>query len=223
MLHSGLSAELTPDESGVWRFPFPHRSDWPRMRRLSDFLLELTMRKPDGQTIFLGAAATVLVLVTYLALFNNRGEAESQVPRSGPLSLDTIPFDGQQAFRYLENICEIGPRPSGSPGMLQQQELLTTHFKELGAKVELQPFDSRHPSDGSRVTMANMIVQWHPERMQRVLLCAHYDTRPYPDQDRRNPRGTFIGANDGASGVALLMELGRHLPALEGPFGVDFV
>ncbi|MBI2480698.1 MAG: M28 family peptidase [Planctomycetia bacterium] len=185
--------------------------------------MELTMRKPDGQTIFLGAAAMVLVLVTYLALFNNRGEAESQVPRSGPLSLDTIPFDGQQAFRYLENICEIGPRPSGSPGMLQQQDLLTTHFKELGAKVELQPFDSRHPSDGSRVTMSNMIVQWHPERMQRVLLCAHYDTRPYPDQDRRNPRGTFIGANDGASGVALLMELGRHLPALDGPFGVDFV
>ncbi|MCA9119406.1 MAG: M28 family peptidase [Planctomycetales bacterium] len=181
------------------------------------------MRKPDGQTIFLGAATLVLILVSYLAFFNNRGDAESQVPRSGPVSLETIPFDGRQAFRYLEMICEIGPRPSGSPGMVKQQEMLTNHFKGLGAAVELQQFETRHPSDGSRVNLANMIVQWHPERMQRVLLCAHYDTRPFPDQDRRNPRGTFIGANDGGSGVALLMELGRHMRELEGPFGIDFI
>ncbi len=181
------------------------------------------MRKPDGQTIFLGGAALALLLVTCVVVFNKRGEAENQAPRSGPLTLETIPFDGRQAFRYLEQICEIGPRPSGSPGMLKQQELLTTHFKELGAKVDLQQFETRHPADGSRVTMANMIVQWHPDRMQRVLLCAHYDTRPFPDQDRRNPRGTFIGANDGASGVSLLMELGRHMPKLEGPYGIDFI
>lgn len=181
------------------------------------------MRKPDGQTIFLGGAAMVLILITYLAVFNNRGDAESQVPRSGPLTLETIPFDGQQAFRYLEEICELGPRPSGSPGMIRQQEMLTAHFTKLGGKVELQQFDTRHSVDGSRVTMSNMIVQWHPDRMQRVLFCAHYDTRPFPDQDRRNPRGTFIGANDGASGVAVLSELGRHLPGLEGPYGVDFI
>ena len=52
-----------------------------------------------------------------------------------------------------------------------------------------------------------MIVEWHPERRERILLCTHYDTRPFPDQDRHNPRGTFLGANDGASGTALLMEL----------------
>ena len=181
------------------------------------------MRKPDGQTIFLGAAAMVLILVTYLALFNNRGDADYQASRSGPITLETIPFDGQQSFRYLEQICDLGPRPSGSPGMLKQQELLTAHFQALGASVALQQFTSRHPENGSPVTMSNMIVQWHPDRTQRVLLCAHYDTRPFPDQDRQNPRGIFIGANDGASGVAVLMELGRHLPALKGPYGIDFV
>jgi Zn-dependent M28 family amino/carboxypeptidase len=55
------------------------------------------------------------------------------------------------------------------------------------------------------------------------LLCAHYDTRPFPDQDQFRPQGLFIGANDGASGAALLMELGRHMPALQGSVGVDFV
>src|SRR5690606_17984524 len=81
----------------------------------------------------------------------------------------------------------------------------------------------RHPLDGSEVRMANLMVSWHPDRRERILICAHYDTRPYPDQDRLNPRGTFIGANDGASGVALLMELAHDMLALDGKLGVDFV
>lgn len=180
------------------------------------------MRKLDGQTIFLGLAVLVLAGVGSIVLFSNRGEAEHQRP-GRPVTLETIPFNGRQAFQHLEEICAIGRRISGTAGMQKQQELLTTHFKQLGAGVSLQQFDVRHPEDGSRVTLANMIVEWHPERTNRILICAHYDTRPYPDQDRRNPRGKFIGANDGGSGVALLMELGRHMRNLEGPFGVDFV
>jgi Zn-dependent M28 family amino/carboxypeptidase len=73
------------------------------------------------------------------------------------------------------------------------------------------------------VPIVNLVIEWHPERLERVLLCAHYDTRPFPDRDPKRPRGRFIGANDGGSGVALLMELGRHMPAFQGPTGVDFV
>jgi hypothetical protein len=71
--------------------------------------------------------------------------------------------------------------------------------------------------------MANLIVEWHPERRERILLAAHYDTRPFPDRDPRNPRGTFVGANDGASGTALLMELAHQMAELPGRLGVDFV
>jgi hypothetical protein len=87
----------------------------------------------------------------------------------------------------------------------------------------MQEFQVRHPQTGKAVAMANLIVEWHPDRKERVLLCAHYDTRPYPDRDRRRPKGRFIGANDGASGVAVLMELGKHMAELKGPVGVDFV
>jgi hypothetical protein len=87
----------------------------------------------------------------------------------------------------------------------------------------MQEFRARHPLTGDAVEMANLIVEWHPEQTERVLLCAHYDTRPYPDRDPRNPRGRFIGANDGASGVALLMELGKQMAKFKGPVGVDFV
>jgi Zn-dependent M28 family amino/carboxypeptidase len=108
--------------------------------------------------------------------------------------------------------------------MEKQRELLTEHFENLGAEVELQKFRVRHPLDPQTlVPMANLIVRWHPDRKERVLLCAHYDTLPYPMLDPENPRGVFVGANDGASGVAVLMELGNEMPELETAFGVDFV
>lgn len=110
--------------------------------------------------------------------------------------------------------------------MAEQQALLQEHFSQLGGQVSMQRFAALNPRTKQRVPMANMIVQWHPERERRVLLCAHYDTRPLPDRDpnpRRQRNGTFLGANDGASGTAVLMELAHLMPQLEGPYGVDFV
>ena len=141
----------------------------------------------------------------------------------GPPTLETIPFNGQRAYDHLVAICEIGPRKSGSEGMLRQQQMLKEHFTSIGGKVEMQEFTTTDPNDRSPVTMANMIVTWHPDRKERILLCAHYDTRPFPDRDPTNPRGVFIGANDGASGTALLCEMGRHMPTFESKYGVDFV
>ena len=139
------------------------------------------------------------------------------------LSLKEIPFNGAEAYDYLKKICDIGPRPSGSAGMTAQQKLLTDHFTKLGGHVRLQEFRIHHPEDGSPVPMANLIVEWHPERTERILLCTHYDTRPYPDRDKRHPKGRFIGANDGASGVAVLMELAKWMPKLDSRYGVDFL
>lgn len=139
----------------------------------------------------------------------------------------TPSFDGQRAYEYLKQICALGNRMSGSPGMMQQQQLLEKHFVGLGAEVGFQRFRAKkHPLTGKPVSMANLIVQWHPESNERILLCAHYDTRPLPDREanpRRARNGVFLGANDGASGVAVLMELGRHVRDLPMNYGLDFV
>ena len=137
--------------------------------------------------------------------------------------LKDIPLDADRCFSWLKKICEIGPRTSGSEGMKRQQVMLREHFSKLGATVTMQGFDVRHPQDGSRVRMENMIVQWHPEKKERILLAAHYDTRPFPDQDPNNPQGRFVGANDGASGTALLAELAYLVRGYKGPYGIDFV
>ncbi len=71
--------------------------------------------------------------------------------------------------------------------------------------------------------MANILVHWHPQSTTRILLCAHYDTLPFPLRDKENPQGPFVGANDNASGVAVLMELARDMPTLRTKYGIDFL
>ncbi len=135
------------------------------------------------------------------------------------------PIDGQRAFGYLEKICEIGPRIAGSEANTRQRKMVGDHWKAMGAKVREQPFSTQHPLTGERVNMANLIGSWHPERRERVVIGADYDTRPHPDEETDLTRRQlpFLGANDGASGVALLMEMAHHLNELNTPWGVDLV
>jgi glutaminyl-peptide cyclotransferase len=138
----------------------------------------------------------------------------------------TNPLNAQRAYGYLQEICAIGARPSGSAGMEKQQSLIKEFFEKAGAKVSFQRFRANNPLGGDAVPMANILVEWHPERKERILLCAHYDTRPRPDRDPdpvKQQNGVFLGANDGASGVAVFMELAHLMPKLEGPLGVDFL
>jgi glutaminyl-peptide cyclotransferase len=184
-------------------------------------------KRPDrglpGQTVFLAVAVVVSGgVLGYLALSGNRGPPRSAEAAVSRLRLEDIPFNGARAYGYLKQLCAIGRRPSGSPGMQSQQKLLAAHFQKLGGQVEFQRFDVRHPVDGSALPMANLIVRWHPQSKDRILLCTHYDTLPYPMLDRRNPKGTFVGANDGTSGVAVLMELAHEMPKLPSKYGVDF-
>jgi glutaminyl-peptide cyclotransferase len=184
----------------------------------------LRRHRVGRRTWFLAAAVLVSFLtVGYLMLWSNRvpnGNAEGTVSR---LRLQEIPFDGGRAYDYLNKLCAIGPRPSGSPGMATQQRLLGEHFKNLADRIEWQRFRVPHPITGSPVSMANLVVRWNLEKKERILLCAHYDTLPFPLRDPDNPKGRFVGANDNASGVAVLMELAHDIPKLQTKCGIDIV
>ncbi len=162
----------------------------------------------------------VLVGVGVMMIPRSRTSMANAAPASVP-----APIDGGRAYGYLKAICDLGPRPAGSAANARQRAMVAAHFKKRGATVREQPFAAHDPRSGERVALANLIGAWHPERPQRVLLGAHYDTRPFPDQERDPSRRTlpFLGANDGASGVALLMEIAHHLDELPTPWGVDLV
>ncbi len=170
----------------------------------------------------------VSFLVTFwFAAFGAALHAEEGNAALPPAKPQAMGFDGGRSYDYLKALCALGNRMSGSPGMKQQQALLVKHFSALGANVSFQRFKVKDPLNGKqRVPMANIIIEWHPEARRRILLCAHYDTRPLPDREinpRVRQKGVFLGANDGASGVALLMELGHHVAQLPLNYGLDFV
>lgn len=185
------------------------------------------MTNPNGKSSrrrwVWAAFACLGSLALVYGLFVHHGSDGNAEAATSTLRLEDIPFDGARAHGYLKQLCDIGPRPSGSSGMAAQQKLLADHFRRFGAEVELQPFAAADPRDGRQVPMANLIVHWSPKKAERILLCAHYDTLPLPMRDRENPQGRFVGANDGASGVAVLMELGNNVSKIGCKYGIDFV
>ena len=94
------------------------------------------------------------------------------------------PLNKDLAFEFLHKICDLGPRITGSQPMRMQQQILAEQFRSLGGKGDLQNFRFPHPQNGPPQEAANMIVQWHPEKRERILICVHYDTRPQGDNSR---------------------------------------
>jgi len=158
-------------------------------------------------------------VIAFLAMVWRDGGNGSNEP---PLVIPK-PYDAARAEAYLRKICDFGPRPSGSAAMTAQQEYLTAAFTTAGATVKFQPFEARHPETGRAVTMNNLIARWNGDRPKRFLLCAHYDTRPFPDRDADDPKGRFVGANDGGSGVAAMLEISHQFAFLPPDIGVDIV
>jgi glutaminyl-peptide cyclotransferase len=191
------------DPTGSHRTPVD-----PRLRRAPAWLW----------AVLAGTFVGLIVFAAAMAL-----ERPPRTTAPGAAMPEVPEIDAKRAYAYLLKVCRIGPRVSGTRGMAEQQKLIADHFTKLGAGVGYQTFDVAHPLTGMPVRMSNIVVSWHPEAEERVLICCHYDTRPFPDMDPVNPRGEFIGANDGGSGVALLMELGHHMAEIEPAYGVDFV
>ena len=184
----------------------------------------LPVASPRGPAVLATSilALSGLVVASWF-LFGDHGPNGNAVAANSVLKLEDIPFNGARAYESLKQLVAIGPRPSGSTGMAAQQKLLADHFQTCGGQVEFQRFRVFDPRNGRPLPMANLIARWNPKEPRRILLCAHYDTLPYPLEDPVNPQGRFVGANDNASGVATLMELARDLPTLNCPFGIDIV
>jgi glutaminyl-peptide cyclotransferase len=133
-------------------------------------------------------------------------------------------IDGPRAYEYLKKIVAIGPHTAGSESNTRVRKLVAEHFTKMGAKVREQPFRAVHPVTGKPLLMSNLVASWKPDVLQRVVIGAHYDTRPHPDQEDPNRRNLpFLGANDPGSGIAVLMEIANHLTDLDTRWGVDLV
>jgi len=135
-------------------------------------------------------------------------------------------FVGADAWAYLVKQCEFGPRLPGSSGHDSTRTLIIDELRKAGAEVRLQRFRVKDPYGSGELRLTNIIGSFYPNEKTRFLLAAHYDTRPWADQEEDVSLHSqpILGANDGASGVAVLLEmagiLSDHRPKR---LGVDLV
>ena len=134
------------------------------------------------------------------------------------------PFDQNAAFALLEQQVAFGPRVPNTPAHQKQLDWMVQYLKQRADTVILQPFTATTPK-GETLHLTNVIARFKPAASDRVLLLAHWDTRNTADNDPDSAlRATPIpGANDGASGVAVLMELADVLKKHSPPIGVDLL
>lgn len=137
------------------------------------------------------------------------GRAASQSARkaSSPAALPS--FDSARAFADLKHLVSFGPRPAGSEALAKSREWIVSQLNASGVKAEEDKFTATTPV--GNLDMANLIVRVPGSSPDVVIVCGHYDTKRF-DNFR------FVGANDGASSAALVMELARILVNRHYPY-----
>jgi hypothetical protein len=131
-------------------------------------------------------------------------------------------FDEDSAFAFVAKQVDFGPRVPNTPEHDRCGRWLAEELARHGAEVTVQEGRAR-AYDGSILDMQNIVGTFHPESRDRILLFAHWDTRPFADKDSTRTREPIDGANDGASGVGVLLEVARQLGERPSDVGVDII
>ena len=135
-------------------------------------------------------------------------------------------FSADSAFMFCQQQCDFGPRTMNSEAHELCGQWIVEKFQGYGMNVTEQRA-TLTGFDGTPLQSNNIIARYQPDKEQRIMICAHWDSRPWADNDpdEANHTKPVMAANDGASGVAVMLEIARLLQAdtCQLPVGVDFV
>lgn len=134
-------------------------------------------------------------------------------------------FEADSAYAFCERQCAFGPRTMNSEAHEACGQWIAAQFEHYGLKVIEQRATLRG-FDGTPLKSTNIIASYQPKAPDRIMICAHWDSRPWADNDpdTLNHSKPVMAANDGASGVAVMLELARLLKTQTSlPIGVDFI
>ncbi len=151
------------------------------------------------------SSSFILALVILLGSFFGRAQAAEVTPT----------FDSTRSFQYLKQQCSLGPRNPGSTGHLEAIAYFKNFFKQNHIPYSTQEFIHADAMTGQRIPLTNFIITFKGKdtKQKPLLFCAHWDSRPRADQEPNTSlhNTAILGANDGASGIAVLMELASLL------------
>lgn len=156
---------------------------------------------------------------------NNKKKIENNDNNLPKLDLSKVPqFNEDSAYYYVKKQTDFGPRVTNAPANVKCAKYLAAELKKYTDEVIVQEAKVR-AYNGTVLNSRNIIGVFNPKATFRILLCSHWDSRPYADwdEDKTKHRTAIDGANDGASGVGVLMEVARHLKAKNPNIGIDII
>ena len=169
-----------------------------------------------------------IVLLNFIALFLIVSYSSCGNTKTYNTAVDEIvriDFNEDSAYYFCQLQCDFGPRCINTPEHDECGKWIAGKFRAYGLEVTLQEAELT-AFDGSKLRATNIIASHNPEEKNRIIICAHWDTRPWADGDfnEENWHTPIMGANDGASGVGVMLELARIINEKDSlDLGVDFI
>lgn len=162
-----------------------------------------------------------LVLCATLSCGSKNKTEDSE---SKKVTVQAPQFDADSAYQYVKAQVDFGPRVPNSKEHVACGNYLAEQLETFGAKVTNQYADLI-AANGTLLKARNIIGAYKPESKKRIALFAHWDTRPWADNDpdEKNHQAAVLGANDGASGVGVLLEIARLVQQQQPELGIDFI
>jgi len=166
---------------------------------------------------------TISLSCLVLASACKKGNETVEEPKVDNTTPITVPaFSRDSAYAFVEKQVAFGPRVPGTAAHKAMQQWIVQLFKKYGATVTEQSFKGQTATIGE-VRSTNIIASYNPTYARRVVLAAHWDTRYAADEDDERQKEPIDGADDGGSGVGILLEIARLIQQNPIPLGVDIV
>ena len=170
------------------------------------------------------AALAGLVLLTGCP--DKKATETADAPAAAPALANAPVFNADSAYAYTARQVAFGPRVPNSKAHAAAGDWIVAQLQRFGLKVQQQPFTAM-TFDGTNIRARNLIAQYQPAAARRVAIFGHWDTRPFADNDKVHKNAPMDGASDGASAVAVALEMARVLAqqpdSLAPNVGVDFI
>lgn len=167
---------------------------------------------------------TAFMLLSAFSCGSNNSKTSATDEPEKKIDVQVPSFNADSAYKYVQAQVDFGPRVPNTRAHVACGDYLAGQLEAYGAKVTNQYVDL--PAfDGTLLKARNIIGSFKPESKKRIALFAHWDTRPWADNDPdgKNHKTPVVGANDGASGVGVLLEIARLISLQQPELGVDII
>lgn len=175
----------------------------------------------------IGIAAVAVLFAACSAFFVKCPKQDEKKAETGTTTLKLkVPYSADSAYRYIEEQVAFGPRVSGTEANRRCGDYIIEKLRSFGADSIIEQHTVATAFNGDRLPLRNIMGRFNSDRSKnRILLVAHYDTRPWADRDKNSSRtkDPIDGANDGGSGVATLLALALQFKQERPDIAVDML